>query len=271
MNKPINCAILAYLPPPHYGNAEVFRANVLKFKTEVPVVFYSDHPYPDVIPIINPEVAKDRLRNGKVNKFAVNNAIFFTGLKIAHSKGLTHFIYLEEDCRVGCDHWDGQMLKEFFAARPHRPIGGSVVCYNPCNAGREAYDVWTAFVEKNNTRKNHPIPTYGWQGAAEGNGSCVFVNGALGIYSVSYLMELFGFGNEVKNSVQTAGDSRPWDQESGFKMWERHGVDAYNQLVHLKCIYSSYGNILSTEEERMDMLRSGKCCGVHQIKSTATV
>jgi hypothetical protein len=55
--------------------------------------------------------------------------------------------------------------------------------------------------------------------------------------------------------------------EIGGRLWKVFAEDTFDFLGHLDTIYSGYGDILTTEEERMNLLRSGKVVAVHQIKS----
>jgi hypothetical protein len=98
----------------------------------------------------------------------------------------------------------------------------------------------------------------------------VFVNGSLGVYDVAALLDLFGTNGQLENTVQLAGLSAPWDLEIGKRLWAKHGVGAYEKVTHLTSIYSSYGDVLTTEADRMAMLNNG-VRGVHQVKSEATV
>lgn len=178
-------------------------------------------------------------------------------------------------------------------------MGGSLVCYNPYNAGQRAAGHFERLVTKYNTRKNFPVAgrvkfdpflasdynsqnvtedglsnrhphyvkAFGWKGSNDGSGSCVFPNGSLSIFKVDFLKSLLGKVSVVK----AATDSSPWDMEVGKRAWEMLGDSVYNFCAQLTCSYSSYGNVISTEEERLELLRSGRVVAVHQIKSPATV
>src|SRR6266851_4883730 len=101
-------ASIGQIPAPQYGNPAIFRANLAKFKSRYPILQFSSHPWPGVIPLKgDPDVVKgSRNPDGSINKFAVNNLVFFTAMRIARQHGITHAIYLEEDVRVGVDCWD---------------------------------------------------------------------------------------------------------------------------------------------------------------------
>lgn len=261
-------AILAYLPPDPKFNGEIFLSNMRKFKTKYPIIFFSDNwPDPDVFKLrMNP----DKIRNAsglsdEQRRWIVNNILFFTAMQIASQCKHTHMLYVEADSRVGCDYWDDKVFTEFFS-HPGAICGGSLVVYNPCNGGLKAAQRW-AQVCATNTRKNFPIATYGFKGAADNSGSCVFVNGSLGVYDVPRLSDFF----DMTNAHRLAATCTAWDMEIGKRIWAKYGDDAYDYVVHLTSVYSSYGDALSTESMRMDMLRKGDVVAVHQCKSPETV
>ena len=71
------------------------------------------------------------------NRMAVNNLVFFTGLRIAANKGFTHVLILEHDCRVGTAGWDEIIWQEFLSKNPEAIMGGSLVAFNPCSFSRK--------------------------------------------------------------------------------------------------------------------------------------
>lgn len=260
----MNLGILGYVPPPSFGHPAAFMANLTANLPKAPMLLYSDSPREGVAIQLkgNPEIAR---ASAPQNKWAVNNFIFFTGLRIALAHGLTHFIYVESDCRMARPGWDEPMWEEFFRTPRPCAIGGTMVTYNPCNSGMEATKRWQDALGKN-SRRNFPIATYGWQGASDTGGTSVFVNGALGIYSVAWLDSLFP-ASELGNSQGLAGLTYAWDFEIGFRLWKMMGHQAYDVVAHLDCMYSGYGEQLTTEKERLEMLHSGRVVAVHQVKS----
>lgn len=260
---------LAYIPPPNVGNAAVFVENLRKFPTAHPLVAYSDHDYgSEVIRLKgSPELARDT-----ANPFAINNACFYTGVRIADKQGYDYFCYLEADCRVGRKHWDAAIFDEFFADPRALICGGSVVVYNPSNSGPVGFQKWCDLCALHNgSEKNSRIPTYGWKGAADASGSCVFVNGALGVYSVAWMKLLFPELFEEGKSLEVARKSKPWDLQIGLNLWSRFGADAYELVGHMSSMFSSYGDVLTTEQQRLDWLREGRYVAIHQVKSSATL
>lgn len=261
-------ASFAYVPPSAWGCAKTFWENLHQFKTAWPLVLFSDAPWgPEVVPLkTSPEVLKHAIfDDGKVNPYAINNALWLTALRIAREKGITHMLYLEADCRVGCEHWDGKVFDEFFNIGRPLVAGGNLAVYNPANYSQEAARRWADLVS-NNTRKNVPIPTYGWLPAATKAPSCVLVNGALGIYDVAWMQRFF----DLNDTIEIARKNTAFDMILGQLVWDRFQEDSYEALGHLNSVFSGYGDILTSEEERLQWLREGRYSAVHQIKSSAT-
>lgn len=216
---------------------------------------------------MSPEVARDyRDAEGKPNKWGINNLTYFTALRIAIRNGYTHILYLEADCRVGRKEWDNVVFEEYFSQPQSLICGGTLVTYNPSCAGPEGFHRWNKLMEKN-TRRNFPISCFGFKGAADSSGSSVFPNGALGIYDLAWMQKLF----ELSDSGRLAAQCFAWDFEIGDRIWKLMGPKAYDCVAHLESIYSSYGDVLSSEHERLEMVRSGKVVACHQVKSSASI
>jgi hypothetical protein len=263
-------ASLAYVPPPSFGCASVFHSNLRKFTTRYDLITYSDHPWPDSIRIKNPEgiekMMKDNVRRDGFNRWAVNNAIFMTGMRIAISEGCTHVIYLESDCRVGCDDWDATVFEEYFQLGRACIGAGTLACYNPCNYSRKAALAWEKLVS-NNTARNMPVATYGWKGASDRHPSCVFPNGALSVLDVGWMSGLFN----LERTIVCATENTAWDMALGQKVWDMFKEDSFEVMGMLNSVFSSYGDILTTEEERLTWLRDGRYVAVHQVKSQNSI
>lgn len=260
--------ILGYVPPPKVGNPALFLANLEKNPPSglSQVLLYSDHPWPGVIPLHgSPEMAR---QHAPKNVWAVNNMVFWTGVRIAQVHGLTHFIYLESDCRVGRPAWDEVMWDEFFAVPRPLAMGGTLACYNPCNAGLASAKRWEALVARN-VRKNFPVATYGWVSAKDKHPSNVFCNGALGVYSMAWIKELFK--GELELTSKLASETFAWDMMLGQRLWSVMGKESYDVVAHLDCIYSGFGEAMTTESERVLMLRDGKVVAIHQVKSSVVL
>jgi hypothetical protein len=181
--------------------------------------------------------------------------------------------------------------------------------HNPCNAGREAACRWEKLVVSN-ARRNFPVAThvhvptlaFGNRGISDRDVSCVFCYGSGTVIDMEWYRKLFTeaernrvvesktgehqFGSvgivsrrpspvTVKGdgfqATQLALDSKPWDLELGVRIWKQFGVEAYDMVANLKTVFSSYGNVITTEAERIAMLQDGSRRLVHQVKSDVDV
>jgi len=268
----MNLAVVSYVPPPKVGYPSKFLANLRKHPTKNRLILFSEHDWGaddwagGMVRIKGPP---DFVRNsynsrGQVNTFAVNNLVFFTALLILKSQGVTHFIYLEADSRVNVEGWDGIMFDEFFYRPEHFAVGGTMVVYNPSNAGLEASRAYQKLMAREAGRR-WPVATYGWKGATDTGGNSAFVNGALGIYDMAWLDRLFT-AKELTDTPRLSMESYAFDFEIGHRLWQIFGAEAYRLVCHMDCVYSGYGDQFTTEAERLYMLEQGNVVAVHQVK-----
>jgi hypothetical protein len=187
-------------------------------------------------------------------------------MRIAIKQGASHVLLVEDDVRVRGKGWDEKIFAEFFNNPNPILIGGSVVVYNPSNSNLAALRRWEELI-KSNTRRNFPIPTYGTKGAADGSGTAVFVNGAGGVYSIDAIKMLFPNLMTPGATFDLAVNDCAWDFSIGFRIWEKFKEHAYDLVGMINCIFSGYGDVLTSELDRLQMLRSGDVCLVHQVKS----
>lgn len=261
----MNLAVIAYLPPPTVGCSPAFKTNLEKFPTKHDLVLYSDHDYgPQVIRLKgNPEIVRNAYfpGTGKPNPYAINNLVFLTGMRIARERNFSHVCYVESDVRVGRKEWDDVVFDEFFSIGRALIAGGSLVCYNCCNFSQEASRRWQKLVSKN-LRRNFPIPHYGFVGAAQNHPSCVFPNGAGGVYDMAWMPRLF----DLENTQAACASATAWDMHLGNEIWKLFAEESFDVVGHLESIYSSYGNVITSPEERQNMLLSGAVVLSHQHK-----
>lgn len=257
-------ATIGYAPPPHIPAAQAFMDNLKKFPTKHELLLYSDYDWPSVLKLkqspeyyFNPEH-----KETWPHKFALNNLLFFTGMQLAIKSGYSHVIYIESDCRVNKVGWDEIMFDEFFSMGKPLILGGSVVCYNPANWSKLALERWHRMVA-NNSSRNMPIPTYGWVNSTAKQTPCVFTNGALSVISMAWIQEIFNFGD---GCVKLAEHACPWDFRLGNEVGERFFEEAYDVVGHMGCVYSSYGDVITSQQDRQDMLTGGNVCAIHQVK-----
>lgn len=261
-------AVFGYIPPKGKFCSDAFWQNLKDFPPKSELILYSDDNWgPDVIRLkASPEIFKDASfrggpNSGQHNPFAIHNGIFLAGLKMCLQKGVTHALYLEQDCRVGADSWDEVVFEEFFSIGRPCVVAGTVSVYNPSNFGVEALQRFYRHYAKAPAH-GVPTPTYGWSGADKPCQSCAFPNGALGIYDVAWLTSLFN----VEEQVAMATQNTAFDMAFGAKLWELFGTDAYEVIGSLGSVYSGFGNVMTTEDYRKKLLTDKKVVAVHQIK-----
>lgn len=260
-------ASIGYVPPPEFGCAKEFYENLMKFPAAHELILFSEYAWPGAIQIPDPIDFKNAtFPDGKPNPFALNNVLFLTALRIARRQEISHIIFLESDCRVGVKAWDDVIFEEYFSLGRPTIAAGTLACYNPCNYSPEGARRWVKLVSRND-RRNHPVATYGYLSAAVKAPSCVFPNGALAVYDVAWMGQLW----DLENTGACAMANSAFDMILGTLVWERFAEDSYEVLGYLESIFSSYGDVLTSEEDRLQLLRDGKAVAVHQVKSKATI
>lgn len=261
------------MPPKSFGCATVFLENVLRWKRDHELFLFCDkgEDYGGVVsPLSNPpeSLAHHLLYNdfGQRRPAAISNAVWLASLRILDANKVTHFIYLESDCRVNGHYWDEKMFKEYFSY-PVTPIAAGTMCsFNSANGGYDYYRRWIKWISEMGNRK-HPITVMGAPPVAkEKREPALYVNGALGVYSMDWMKKIF----DLKNSTETV-TGKAWDYVIGEKVYSMFGLDSFELIRHMDTIYSGYSNDLTTEDQRMDWLMKGKAIAVHQIKSQRTV
>lgn len=271
----MNLATLAYVPPPNFGCAKAFLINILKYKTRSKLILYSDHPYtedaflknPNGKPVtVNPDFTPHAARFnelGQKRPAAISNMVFHTGIRLADMLKITHFIYLESDCRIKGDYWDEQIWEEYFTLPFPPVIAGTMTCFNTVNGGLDYYRRWQKKMLEIFPRSKFPVTIYGAPPIKiDERKPSVFVNGACGVYITDWLKQFF----DLKNLIETA-QGKAWDYLIGEKLYNLFRADALDLVAHLETVYSGFDNDLTTEETRLDWLREGKAVAIHQVKS----
>lgn len=283
-------AVVGYAPPPKFKGATSFMENLRQNKTANELILFSDYPYPErTIPVLNPENVTGRDRNPQ---WAVNNTIFVSALRIALMSGVSHMLYIESDCRFGCHGWDSLIFEEYFSL-PFPPIAaGSLVSHACVNGGPAFYQRFHDMIAANReNKKEWLIPIYGVPVTKDKKSNwppmsahiidpghkddrfkpAVYPNGALGIYDVRWIAGLFGLlpdGTfQTTHSLIDISLSPAWDHLIGLRLYDKFGSDVFDVVAHMNGMFSSYGETMSTEAQRLEYLRTKRCVAVHQIKS----
>ncbi len=191
-------------------------------------------------------------------------------VSFAKEAGLDYMLYLESDCRVGCDGWDSRMLNE---AQDRyggtRLCVGSPVVFDVSSGGRDVSKRIIAEACAYQNEGGIPMAMYGSKSPQDTSGVTYYVNGALGIYSVKGVYSLFP--DLDINLVNLANRSQPWDLELGRRMWSQFGPGVVDKVGWITSAYSAYANAVTSEMERAVMLRDGIKVGVHQIKTNVEI
>lgn len=275
MNTTFSPVVIAHVPV-DFGHPLVFVGNLLRFKHRYPIILFTartDVPSSENVTVVTVPDAGNQVLGGH----EITNLVFLTACRIAFVRNdFTHMIYLEEDCRVGCDEWDAVMFDEFVSSagsHVNDAIGGTPMCFGELGLTRLAPKQWQALLDRN-VRKNFPVPTYGAARSHDApvEATCITVCGALGIYSRDLILKLF----DLTNTKALATQIPIWDFALGWRLWQRFHVDAFEHVIYLHSVLSSYDLALSTEDERRQMLTDGlkmengqtlKVVAVHKIKS----
>lgn len=269
---------ILYLPPPadaqsKYGDPQACLENLNRFIAKYPIVYFSDHGWPDAKEGYRIKTSPTEIRKrptAKDNRFATANHIFCLALFLAMRDQYTHLIYLEADIRVGCDKWDDAIFQEHFELEKKSKVrldtSGTLVAYNVFNWSLEFGRRYTALAKKCASRQV-PLATYGSAGQDMKAQPAVFPNGALSVLNIEAMRELFEGVNLT--DLDIAAKMRPFDYEIGVRMFEKYGDRFLDHTAMLNCIYSGYGNVLTTEEQRLGWLTDETFVAVHQVKSNA--
>lgn len=253
-------AILAYVPDIPRLYPDAFLRNLQAYKTSSPLILYSCSRRDGMELIPDPTPIKN-----STNKVAIHNLVFLAGLKIALAQGVKRFIYLELDCRVGCDYWDRAMLEE---AEIHKDmfVAGTPAIYNrtAMSSIQRAYTDQYCSSFKASTGWDVPV----FPSKSKRPIGCVFIMGGGAVYSTAVAADLFmGF---ERDSIKKAEKTPAFDLFIGMRCVQLFGVAATRKLPFLTRSFSTYSNKFTTEKERIEMLRSGKAVLIHQVKSNTS-
>lgn len=266
-------AAAAYLPPKTFPGATAFHENLQKFPPAGELILFSDADWPNVVKL---KASIDQFREGqpgctfvegqhasKVNPFALHNTVFLAACKIAREMGVTHMLYVEADCRVGKIGWDKIIFEEYFNLGRPCIVAGTVSIYNPCNSTLKAALRARELLARPH---RHGIPTaaYGWFGANDKKTFCAFPNGALAVYDLTWMNQLW----DLVEIGMAARQNTAFDMAIGAHLADKFGEEAFDVIGYLETVYSGFGDVLTSPDDRKRMLLDGTICAVHQIKDS---
>lgn len=279
----IKLAVIAYLPPVRF-NTLAFLENLKRNPPAHELITFSDDPS------FNPTVAMKRsIEIPKIvdKQHGVANLAFYLAFGQAWKLGYSYFLYLESDCRqksnpekhIGLT-WDQVLLTDFAFAQSNSPapliLGGTQFLWNPLKTdaatAQRANELMAKWNKMNGNlrERNRPVAVYGARRQKREDGSGVGCNGAGAIYSVEGLRSLFPELKDPSDNqtiVGLANSEMPFDHCIARRLWNMHRAESFDRVAHLPSMFSSFADTVSTEEERLEMLRSGSVVLVHSIKS----
>lgn len=252
----------------NYGHAEAFFANLKNFPPKHELIVYSEHNWSDQWPMVYKLNAPLSVAKTEKNRMAIYNLVFFAGLRIAAMKRFTHIMVLEIDCRVNIAGWDDIIWNEFLGKNPNAISGGTLIVFNPCSFNKKASENFESLLVSSKQNRLLPMSVFGTSAPAQHRDSCVFATGAFSIHRMDWLLKTFP---EVlgtpKQYIELAQSIKSWDYEIGTRLWKEFKEESYNNIVNLESVYSGYGNLACSEEERKQWLSEKMVVGIHQIKS----
>lgn len=261
-------ASIGYLPKRSVGHTASFLSNLDTFPAINPVHLYT-YDWTEregVIKLPAPvEQSVQPGKDGKPNPVHLFNRIFYTSLSMAASMGLTHYMFIEHDCRFGVDGWDQILFDEFLRKNEDAVCGGTPVIFNPSSYSREVAVRFEKYLA--GTRKRSmPMHIQAAGAFGERQEPCLFPLAALAIYQVKWMLEAFPEIRQGK-TFELSHSTKLHDQEVGRRLWRHFGPGIFDQVTWLGKEYSGYKDILSDEDHRRTLLESGQVVAVHQIKS----
>jgi len=253
----LNFATFCYVPKIDRLNYAAFLRNLRAYKTAYPVVLFSDEPEEGWEKIENPSEIK---KSG--NRVAIQNIAFLHAVRLAEKARLSHFCYLELDCRVGFDNWDYDLFITA-ANNPDKFCFGTYAVYNrskftPAQAESVNKAIW-----ESKSITGFDVPEF--TAKADRPLGALFVMGAGAVYQTAICSELFQ--NYERDMFGKAVKVPAFDLFIGLRCYQLFKERAPNKLGLLFNVFSSYGNKINTEKDRIQMASSGIYAIVHQIKS----
>lgn len=264
----MNIASIAYMPVNVPGiHSEAFKRNISAYKTQNPVIFFSDSEGFDH-KIDSPLSLKE-----SKNKVAIHNYLFLSALKIAIHNKLDRFIYLESDCRVSCDLWDDWIFDEV-DNNSRMIVAGTPAIWHQSAMDKFMKAMVRDYCYEYTNRVGLPIahfyPKRATSILARRENACSFIMGAGAVYDVASVKNLFeGFEQAIGRYAITIP---AFDQWIGMKIHSTlrgAGIsgEILSRMPFITSMFSGYKNRLSTEHERIEMVRNKRFALVHQIKS----
>lgn len=251
---------VAYIPPAGKLFSEAFVANITRFPAKHPLYTLSDDAGNNPSRLIkNPELV------GKRPAWSLNNLLFLKALELARDTDLTHYLYLESDSRVGCEHWDERVFSEYWTRYPAGiACAGSPVIWDLNAGGREFAMRVINLAHDYQKASGLPMAFYSSKNPLECSGAAFYCNGSCAIYETAAMLKVFApFQLDI---VAFSRSLTAYDISLGRFLWNYHGPAAIDHVGFLTSLYSGFGDCTLNSDERKARLLSGRIAAVHQIK-----
>lgn len=253
----INYATYCYVPAIPRLNPDAFLRNLRAYKSAYPVRLYSEAAQDGM------ELVQDFSSvKSSQNRVAIQNAAYLNALRMAERDGVDRFIYLELDCRVHGDGWDAAVFeeasqyKDMFAA-------GSLASYNRKMFTPLQTKSVDAAIASSVKHTGFKVPEF--QSKSTRPLGCLFIMGAAAAYQTSIMAEIFQ--NYERDMLGKAVKVPAFDLMVGLRCYQLFQTRAPQKLPFLTSVFSTYGNRINTEKDRIEMAKSGTHRILHQIKS----
>lgn len=256
-------ASLSYIPTKASLNATAYLENLSAFKSRHPVIFYSDGPVGGCdFRMPNAEVLK-----GHKNKVAINNFIFLHAYLIAKAQGINRFLFMETDVRVAGDDWDGKIFDEA-NAYDSMVCAGTPCVWNATQLDPATREAVNRHVSAYRSATGFGLPAFHSRTrefqTRPGN-CCLFIMGAGAVYDTEALERILSKCHD--NPMAFACQIQAFDLHIGLWCNRVYGSDCVRKLPWLRSMWSGYKDKGFSQEERVELLKSGKVGLVHQFKT----
>ena len=269
IKKTLKSAILLYLP---FFNEKINKSleNLFAYKatkSNIEIIIFSDSDercFPKLgyrffkIPNFPKMVGGGNM--AAQDKYAL--MAFLYGLKIAEDLGLDRYFYYEWDCLIGADYWYDDLWQEFLDW-PFEPYmsGTPVLKYLNKNCGNFIQNSMDYIYQySKNTGVSMLVENV--------NPVCLYSNGALTFYNTEKMKLMFAPEVEqlLKYKYIFLEEIKPWDYESGIRLFREHKEESFKLVGWLKSSYSGCGDNYYNEKQRLHMLESKIKKVIHQYK-----
>ena len=171
---------------------------------------------------------------------------------MAKERGWDYFMWLEWDCYVGKDYWFDTLWDEM-VAWPFKPLQAGTPSMSAETIGGNLeflkQDYIASYIKANRVCMhlilNRPF--------------FLAINAALGFYNTEEAYEQL--------VAQPIPALNSFDVLYGTRIFEKYGENVFKHTAWLPSLYSGWGEQDYSEEQRVEMVKSGMKVAMHQYKT----